>query len=436
MKALYIWLLLLVLSSCTSQRIVQHFEREALYQQDFTGFALLDAASGEVLVQRNAEQLYTPASNVKILTLATALAWLPQDSLPALAYAYEADTLRLWALAYPELAADASPYNQRIRNTIAAWPGVVELNLHGFRTLGRFGEGWMWDDYAYGFARERSGLPVYRNMLAAWYPDTADTGAAPMQLASRPSFMVVAYGRSANSAKLSRAETQNRYYASPPLAAGDTLYAPLFGAQSLATQLLEDWTGRPVRYHNKPLPRDWGARVWRGEPRDSLLRRMMLPSDNFLAEHLLLMAGLHRYDLTNEQLIRGRARREVLQIDEQQLAWADGSGISHYNLIAPMALAGLLQRLYEQLGDANFKRYFPAGGESGTIRDWYQDPSLQPYVYAKTGTLRHTHCLSGVLYAASGRALVFSIMNNHFRGDAGEYKMAMQRTLELIRSSY
>ena len=414
----------------TPERLVA---AEPLYEADFTGLYLADAATGEELYARNADKLFTPASNVKILTLATALAWLPQDSLPALAYATEADTLRLWALAYPELAADSLPYNRAINNFIAAWPGTVEFNMHGYRTLPRFGAGWMWDDHPYAFARERSGLPLYRNLAYVWH----DPDGGRDRLGGRPDFLAARRSSVLKGDQIQRDEASNRFFVGEALGAGDTLRAPLYAVANLATQLLEDWTGRPVRYHNRPLPSDWGARVLRGQPRDTLLRAMMLPSDNFLAEHLLLQAGLYRHGLTNESAVREQAQREVLALDEEALFWADGSGISHYNLVSPRSLAQVLRKLYADYPRELLLRLFPAGGESGTVQRFYGSATGEPpYVYAKTGTLRHTHCLSGYLRASSGRWLVFSFMHNHYAGTSTAYKRAMERTLAGIRDAY
>ncbi len=417
-------------------------DTEPRYQEAFTGFFLADAENGEVLAERNADALFTPASNTKLLTLATCLEWLPQDSIPAIAYAYEADTLRLWGLAYPQLAADKLPYNERIRKLIADWSGIVEVNLHGYVRLPRFGEGWMWDDYNYAFARERSGMPLYRNMArVSRLPDTTysrqnGSPVTVMRFETQPSFIVAQTSDFTREKYLNRSEFSNRFIASAKTTFEDTLYAPLYSTANMVTQLLEDWTGKSVRYHNKPLPSDWGTSVWYGEPRDSLLKQMMLPSDNFLAEQLLLEAGLYAKDLTDVEQVLAKAQEEVLQISDDDLSWADGSGVSHYNMVTPRALGLLVHRLSAKHGVDYLTQLFPIGGESGTIRNWYKGTQGSPYVYAKTGTLRHNHCLTGLLQAKSGRWLAFSFMHNHFRGGSKDYKEAMEKTLALIRDSY
>ena len=431
-------LALLAASGCRSAalRIVN---AEPLFQQAFTGFYLADARSGRELAARNADKLFTPASNTKLLTAATALAWLPADSLPALAYRADGDTLRLWALAYPFLGSDDSLYNREIRRRLSEWPGPVEVGLHGYADLPRLGEGWMWDDYPYAFARERSGLPLYGNLVAAWRTEEeAPGGGASLAWRTRPTFLAVGESVDLARGRLRRDEMSNRLTASPATAIDDTLLAPLYGANALASQLLEDFAGRPVPHHNEPLPTDWRSRTWKGLPRDEALAAMMLPSDNFLAEQLLLAAGLFHDDLTDPRAIRRRAQDSVLQVGEEALAWADASGISHYNLVTPRALAEVVRASFVAAGQVRTDRLevLPQGGRSGTIADWYAGELGVPYVFAKTGTLRHNHALTGLLRADSGRWLVFSFMHNHYRGSSTDYKRAMQRALAEIRESY
>ena len=56
-----------------------------------------------------------------------------------------------------------------------------------------------------------------------------------------------------------------------------------------------------------------------------------------------------------------------------------------------------------------------------------------PYVFAKTGTLRHKHCLSGYLRTHSGRVLIFSFMHNNYTGSSARIKEEMQRVLEMVQ---
>lgn len=418
--------------ACGRPAVERTLDDEALYGKAFTGWAVVDLATGERLTSRHPDRLFTPASNTKVLTLATALAYLPADSLPALAYRYDGDTLRLWGTAYPYLAAEPTEADERIRRRLAAHAGPVEVSVHGFASLPRFGSGWMWDDYGGTYARERSGLPVYANLARAWRDPAGGWRAVPDFLAVNAS-EVLPKGR------LSRKEASNRFEASAKTSFGDTLRAPLYGAQDMTAQLLEEWVGRPVVYHAEPLPSDWRSRTLPGQPRDTLLRAMMLPSDNFLAEQLFLQAGLVGADLTDERATRTTVKeRGVLGVDLEALRWEDASGLSHYNLISPSAAVSVLAKVYADHDWSLVRRLFATGGEPNSTlsRSYLPKPGEPAWLWAKTGTLRHNHCLMGYLRADSGRMLAFSFMHNHFPGESQAYKKAMERSLRALKSTY
>ena len=72
---------------------------------------------------------------------------------------------------------------------------------------------------------------------------------------------------------------------------------------------------------------------------------------------------------------------------------------------------------------------FPKSGESGTLTA-YKDLKN---VYAKTGTLRHNHNLSGYLISDSGDKYIFSFMVNHFTSSSGEIKKGISELLNWIK---
>ena len=85
---------LLLFSSCAtsrhaerrfSRKIQKEVEKSPVFNRAFTGFTLLDPMTGETLADVNGDKYFTPASNTKILTLATCLEVLG-DSVPALRY--------------------------------------------------------------------------------------------------------------------------------------------------------------------------------------------------------------------------------------------------------------------------------------------------------------------------------------------------------------
>jgi D-alanyl-D-alanine carboxypeptidase/D-alanyl-D-alanine-endopeptidase (penicillin-binding protein 4) len=119
----------------------------------------------------------------------------------------------------------------------------------------------------------------------------------------------------------------------------------------------------------------------------------------------------------SDSLNSAKARRFVLENHlsdlEQPPSWVDGSGLSRYNLFTPESIVHVLYKLYVEIPKERLFQFFPTGGVSGTLEDWYSG-NPEPYLFAKTGSLSNNHCLSGYLLTKSGKILIFSFMNNHF----------------------
>jgi D-alanyl-D-alanine carboxypeptidase/D-alanyl-D-alanine-endopeptidase (penicillin-binding protein 4) len=151
-------------------------------------------------------------------------------------------------------------------------------------------------------------------------------------------------------------------------------------------------------------------------PLREILPGMMKPSQNVIAETLLLTMGR---ELRDESTARGG----TAVVDSLLKAWEispslhrmeDGSGLSRYNLASPALLVGVLERMDQSEFREDWLASLPIAGRDGTIADRMRDPPLLDQVLAKTGTLSGIRALSGYLTGRRGERLVFSILvNNH-----------------------
>ena len=163
---------------------------------------------------------------------------------------------------------------------------------------------------------------------------------------------------------------------------------------------------------------------------------MMQHSDNFIAEQLLLTISGYLSDTMQTSLAIQKMKKKYLANISDQLQWYDGSGLSRYNLFTPKAVTTVLVDIYTMLSIDRIKRIFAAGGVSGTIANWYKNENGLPFVYAKTGTLKNVHCLSGYLLTDSGNTLIFSFMHNNFPGSSSTVKSKMDKVLRYLKSHY
>jgi D-alanyl-D-alanine carboxypeptidase/D-alanyl-D-alanine-endopeptidase (penicillin-binding protein 4) len=137
-------------------------------------------------------------------------------------------------------------------------------------------------------------------------------------------------------------------------------------------------------------------------------------SDNLIAENLLLMVAKERLGLFSTKAIIEVLRKDWAAAPDEWV-WVDGSGLSRYNLVTTRNLIWLLQLLFQEMGPQKIQQYFPRAGVSGTLKRSYGSNQL-PVVYAKTGTLRNNHNLSGYVLDSQGQWYAFSILvNQHIR---------------------
>lgn len=426
--AIVIGVILLSLPACATFRqsrqgcfITRSMERTAVFDRSFTGFYLADAETGRTLCALNADKPFTPASNTKILTLALCLEVLG-DSLPRWRY-QPGDSALLTGTGdpttlHPAFAAwQALPPvlsdTARARPQLRALPGAAELP--------RMPAGWMWDDMPYPFSAEISALPLYGNTLEVrWNGQAWETRPAFFQpyLKEMP-----AGGRA-----IKRIAFGNDMLA-PDSAAypGYTAFLPMYDPRRLLSRLLADTFPQLFADLSEPELRDPVAPAirWHACPADTAYRRMMHQSDNFLAEQLLLLCAGEKFDTLNPQRIQRWALDSLWGADAAPCRWADGSGLSRYNLLSPRLLSTVLRHLWRTQDRDRLFDLFPAGGEEGTLQGFFESPAGRPpFLYAKTGSMSGVFCLSGYLVARSGRVLTFSCMSNHFVGSNKTWKAA------------
>ena len=120
---------------------------------------------------------------------------------------------------------------------------------------------------------------------------------------------------------------------------------------------------------------------------------------------------------------------------EHQPRWVDGSGLSRYNLFTPRSFVQILQKLHNEVPEKRLFGIFPTWGPDSTVETW-EDPTTEPFLFAKSGSVGNNYNLSGYLKTKSGKLLIFSFMNNHFRIPSSEIRETMYTTLKNIYENY
>ena len=226
---------------------------------------------------------------------------------------------------------------------------------------------------------------------------------------------------------------RNHFYIQS-LAEGQERQVPFVTSNQLAADLLSQAIDRKVTLYAE-LENEIFTKL-RTRPYDSLYTRMLIDSDNFIAEQLMLQVGYETDSVYRVKTGIDHALTELLDEIPQRPKWVDGSGLSRYNLFTPESVVFLLKKLYQEIPSEKLMGYLAVGGVSGTLKDNYAAADGKPFVFAKSGTLSNNYCLSGFLRTRRGKILLFSFMDNHYLGSSGDRKREINSILERLRESY
>lgn len=136
-------------------------------------------------------------------------------------------------------------------------------------------------------------------------------------------------------------------------------------------------------------------------------------SQNLHAELLLRRAGIAQGTGSIADGVAAiRAMLTRAGVPRTAYDFADGSGMSSYNRVAPRGMVTLLRWIADQPWGAAWRATLPVAGVDGTLSSRFRGTPLEGRLFAKTGTLNATNALSGYMIAGSGRTLIFSIYAN------------------------
>ena len=392
------------------------------------GFALYDLSGAQMIFEFNADKYYTPASNTKLFTFYAGLKMM-SDSIPALRYIERGDSLIFWGTGDPSFL-QSELKQRKTLDFLSASP--KQLVLASGRYKGNFyGKGWQWDDYNDYYQAEINEFPIMDNLV--------DLRTEAGLLKISPSIFKENFKPDSTSINKTFRVTRDflkNDFTYPPIVVPDGFNqkVPFKVSTETVLKILADTLKKPVGQINMAMPQN--AKTLYGIKSDSVLKEMMLPSDNFIAEQLLLVYA----DKLGAELSADKAieyiQKEYLGTLPDKFIWADGSGLSRYNLVTPRAIIKLLDLIYKEVNNTGrLYGMLPAGGMSGTLKNAYPKTN-QPFVFGKTGSLANVHNQSGYVITKKGKTFLFSFLNNSFTQPTAEIRKEMGRIITYVHDNY
>ena len=145
----------------------------------------------------------------------------------------------------------------------------------------------------------------------------------------------------------------------------------------------------------------------------AMVQRMLLVSDNGIAESLVKEVGFRRTGKgTTAAGLAAIADLESALCLSEAGRMADGSGLSVRDVRSARDWRTLLEAVHDQPWAKPLVQGLPVAGRGGTLATRFVGTPAQDRVRAKTGTLSGTRSLSGYATTVSGRQAVFSIVVN------------------------
>ncbi len=416
----------------------------------------------EVLFERDSKLLTRPASNMKLVTSASALGVLGKNYIfktPVLADTTTADgilngNLYLKGFANPDLVtADLDSLAGLVKSAgIRSVAAGVCADVSFFDDL-YWGYGWNWDDEPYSYAAFISPLAVNENCVVLTVTPGTSAGDSVDVVVDPPTSYVTVVNKartvqdsSVHPLVVTRlfrerlntilVEGEMRATASPVVRTL-SVWKPELYAATLFTEALQRKgiaVGKSPSVGTAPPTSHEIAALSHGI--DSTIVHMNKVSDNLSAEMLLKTLGT--VDGGPPGSAQGGttvAHRflSTLGIDTTKLNIADGSGLSFYDLLTAEMLCQLLEGMSRQKElFPLFRESLPIAGVDGTLRNRMKKTPAEGNLRAKTGTISGVSSLSGYVQTLDGELLAFSMTMQNFTYPTRLYQRAQDRIGELL----
>lgn len=427
------------------------------------GILIVDPARGDTLYSRNAGKLFMPASNMKIITGAIALATLGPEYRYRTVFASTgpirdgvltgdmmifgqgdpslSDRMRGEAmLPFREIADSLAVRGvRRITGDVRAAGDAFSDEIYGF--------GWSWDDFDAPYSAAVDELMFNEGFWRLTVVGGALAGDSVTVLGHGPgvpafAVRVTTIDSIAAPGDSVRPRTRARLVREPDgtltvtgvVLTGDTTSVTIAQRDPIAAYLealRAALIERGIVFGAAPAAADTAAplEAWSMEsqeldtlftvqspPLREILPALEKPSQNQIAEIFLKTLGLELAGAGRADSGRAVVERKLEEwgIDRSGFAVRDGSGLSRHNYLSPETIVRVLDRMRSDTAFAVFYESLPIAGVDGTIGSRMRGTPAEGNLRAKTGTIDKARALSGYVTTADGHVLIFSTLANNF----------------------
>jgi D-alanyl-D-alanine carboxypeptidase/D-alanyl-D-alanine-endopeptidase (penicillin-binding protein 4) len=451
-------------------RIDAILARPALRRADW-GIEVRDAATSRVLYSRNADRLFVPASNLKLLVTTTAVHHLRAG------YRYRTTLYGTGPVRGGVLEGDLVLYGRGDplisdrggHRATEVWEELADSLLA--RGIHRVSGGVVADDSYFEADHLRPDWEAYD--LRWWYAAPVgalgfDDNSVQVRIApggvgerarvswSPASEYVDVENRTVTvgsghprTADLERAGATIRAYGQVPAGSGTDVeyFAVSSGAEYAGTTFRETLERKGIAVGRadvrvvsdparSPAATATPLATHLSDPLPQVIAPILLNSQNWIAETLLKTVGREvrgegswdaGLSVERDFLIR------VVGIDSADFRLRDGSGLSAGNMVTPRAFVRLLSYVDRTPEMSVIRSSLPVAAREGSLKSRFAD--LPGRVMAKTGYIGNVDSLSGFVTTDDGRTVIFSIIANKSGQPSARMKAAIDDVVRAIAAA-
>lgn len=431
---------------------------EQMFPQANVGVFVQDAKTKEVVYERNADKLLSPASNIKLFTAGAALYQFgPEEHYLTTLSEYNHNFYITFTGSPTFKTKDLKQFigflKQRGLKTIQ---GNIVLDTSQFKPP-YYPPGVSYDDLGWYYDAPSTALILNSNAVAYNFITAKELG-QPIVIKPKHTNKVLTLINQVRT--VSKEEDKEHCDLNIEIKPGNTL--KLYGclAQTEEPRTMQLAIPDPVLYAKQVIQQALseneltlnGAIIEGITPKEAtvltthqsadfitLIGHMLKESDNLYADSFTKRLGLA---VTGDGNFKQGAfaikklLAEHTSMDMKQVELGDGAG-TRYNLTTPKQLVIFLSDIYQnEKLKSLFLTALPAMGVSGTLKDRMEESPLKNKIFAKTGTMHDISSLSGYLLLADDKVMLFSIINNGIlQGQLPKAKQLEEKILTVIMSS-
>lgn len=418
------------------------------------GISVVSCETGESLYAANDRMNRQVASNIKLITTASALQRLGSEYRFATTL-YISGTLGVNGLLNGDVIIRASgdpsmspAFGVDPHEIIREWARVLDsIGIRAVRNVivdaalfdnVPYGPGWAWDDEPFGFNAPVSAAAIYDNSVAV----TVTPGSAPgrsVLIDISPATAYVSLKVTASTSRndsvstldIRRGRGDLTIEVSGNIAAGSAPYTESISIEEpnvfFATLVQEEFARSGITVQGTALdaaerlqPFDFktlrAVAVHNSPPLREIVAATNKQSINLAAEMLLKRLGV---DASGNGSTAGGLDvvRSVLSragVDLERARLFDGSGLSRQDMISPSDLTSFLRWAQRAPFGRDYMASLPIAGRDGTLAKRLIGTLAENNVIAKTGYMNGIRAISGYTRSRDGEWLAFAIVTNNY----------------------